>query len=269
MARRLGIPATRCGPRHDAAGLAAWSAGEASQRTFADRDSRKNRTMEPSPCMQIFGSSGRMPKQVANVLMAVIVLFAVTSGRDALAAPDPEAARSFIVRLSEQTFEVLRQPGRTRDMVQTAFRELLRSSFDTYTIARFVLGRYWNSATPAQQREYLRLLEDMVVLTYARRFDQYHYSGETLQVGTVHPEGNNDVTVDSQVTLQQRPPLKVSWRLRERNGQFRIIDIAVEGISLMVTQRSEFSSLIERNGGRIEALLDALRARIAAAEQGS
>ena len=56
--------------------------------------------------------------------------------------------------------------------------------------------------------------------------------------------------------------LKVDWRVRIKDGKYKIVDIMVEGISMIMTQKSEFSSFIKRNGGKIDALLDELRKRI-------
>lgn len=204
-----------------------------------------------------------MPRHAARVFAAVILLFAPAGGRAAAAAPDLEAASAFIADLGERTFKVLRQPGRDRQAVETAFRTLLQENLDTDTIGRFVLGRSWNSATPEQRQEYLRLLEEFAAQTYGRRFGQYMYSGQVFLVEESRLEGGGDVIVESQVMPRQRPAIDVSWRLRERGGQFRIIDIVVDGISLMVTQRNAVSSVMERSGGSIDAALDDLRVRTA------
>ena len=65
--------------------------------------------------------------------------------------------------------------------------------------------------------------------------------------------------VSSQVKRSQGPPVKVDWRLRNKDGVWRIIDIEVEGVSLAVTQRAEFSTLISNHSGRLEGLLEKLR----------
>ena len=134
------------------------------------------------------------------------------------------------------------------------------------TIGRFVLGRYWRTASREQQQEYLELFENMVVETYARRFTEY--SGETFRVLGSRGEGEGDTMVQSQIVRPAGPPIQVAWRVRERNGQFRIIDVSIEGVSMAVTQRNEFGAVIQRNGGRIEPLLETLRGRITAARQG-
>ena len=76
---------------------------------------------------------------------------------------------------------------------------------------------------------------------------------------------------DTQVLVQtalQRPnadkPLLVDWRVRETEGQLRVIDIMVEGLSMAQSQRQEFSSVMRENGGSIDALMNTLEGRLAA-----
>jgi phospholipid transport system substrate-binding protein len=186
----------------------------------------------------------------------------------AIAAPaqaaDQRAAETFIRDLGDRAVEIFRQPDLTPEAAVPQFRQLFSASFDVPTVGRFVLGRYWNVATPAQQQEYLALFEDLVVETYARRFSGY--SGESFEVLGSRPEGDNDVMVHTRIVRPEGPPVAVSWRTRERGGRPKIIDVVVEGISMLVTQRNEFAAVIQRNGGRIDALLDALRMRIATAQ---
>ncbi|MGI9503029.1 MAG: MlaC/ttg2D family ABC transporter substrate-binding protein, partial [Geminicoccaceae bacterium] len=74
--------------------------------------------------------------------------------------------------------------------------------------------------------------------------------------------GKRDVIVRSRVTPPSGPPLNVDWRLRHRDGRPVIIDLVVEGVSLLITQRSEFGSVLERVG--VDGLIRELRDRVAA-----
>jgi phospholipid transport system substrate-binding protein len=138
------------------------------------------------------------------------------------------------------------------------FRRLFAEGFDIPLIARFVLGRYWRQATDAERAEYLKLFDELVVLTYARRFNEFNAA--RLRVLSVsRPNEDNDVIVAVEGALQGKPPVRMDVRVRQGAAQFKIIDLSIEGISMAVTQRDEFSSVIQRGGGRIEALLASLR----------
>jgi phospholipid transport system substrate-binding protein len=104
----------------------------------------------------------------------------------------------------------------------------------------------------------------MIVETYARRFSEY--SGQTFGITGARPEGERDVKVQSEIRRPDGPPVAVTWRVRDRGGSFEIVDVEVEGVSMGVTQRNEFSAVIQRNGGSIDALLDAMRQQIQSAQ---
>ena len=97
-----------------------------------------------------------------------------------------------------------------------------------------------------------------MIATYAARLGPY--SGETLEVGTVRGAGERGVTVTSRILRPQGEPIRLDWRLRRiSTGGWQIVDIVVEGVSLALTQRSEFDSVIRRSGGTIDGLLQVLR----------
>lgn len=183
----------------------------------------------------------------------------VTFPTHALAQPAAKGAADFVQSLGDRAIAVLADPKVSDAQAVEVFRDLLNKNFDVGTIGRFVLGRYWNTATAEQRDEYISLFERMIVDVYAQRFNQY--AGETFKVTGARPEGERDTVVTSQVLRPTGPPVNVAWRVRNRDGGFKIIDVVVENVSMSVTQRSEFASVIEQNGGRFEALLDALRQR--------
>ncbi len=179
-----------------------------------------------------------------------------------------EAAAKFIQSLGERAIDVLIAPSLPRPEIFKRFNALLVEGFDVPYIGRFVMGRYWNQATPEQQQEYMRLFERMIVDVYADRFAQYSGQNlnvqENLKILGARAEGERDAIVQSQIVRPDAPPLGVEWRVRERDGKQQVIDVAVEGVSMSVTQRNEFASVIQRGGGQVEALLQALRQRVRA-----
>ncbi|MEE3625488.1 ABC transporter substrate-binding protein [Nitrospirillum sp. BR 11752] len=184
----------------------------------------------------------------------------------ALAAADAGAAVKFVQGLGDRAIGVLSKPGASKAEIQSTFTQLLEQNFDLQTIGRFVLGRYWNIANDAQRQEYMKLFQTMIVSVYAERFSQY--AGETFKVGNAQPDGEKDAIVNSQVIRSNGPAVNVDWRLRSKDGSFRIIDVVVENVSMSLTQRSEFASVIESHGGDFNALLEALRDRIQKANAG-
>ena len=144
-------------------------------------------------------------------------------------------------------------------------RKLLQQGFDVAFMGRFVMGRHWRRVGPEQRDDYQRVFGEFLVKTYASRLGGY--AGETFGVSGVQPAGKKDSLVHTVINRPSSPPLKASWRVREINGQPRIIDVMVEGISMVVTQRFEFASVIQRNG--VDGLIEALGARSARASASS
>lgn len=175
--------------------------------------------------------------------------------------PQAAAAAKFVDNLGSKAIETITSGPSAKDAVTERFRELLNQGFDVPFIGQFVLGRYWNLASPEQQKEYLRLFEQMIITTYTDRFRQY--SGEQFQVHGGRPDGDTDYFVQSQIMRPSGPPVNVEWRVRKADKGYKIIDVVVEGVSMSVTQRSEFASVIQSQGG-IEGLLKAMRQRVGA-----
>ncbi len=141
------------------------------------------------------------------------------------------------------------------------FRRLFVSSFDIPEIGRFVLARYWRTATPDQQQDFLKLFEDINVLTWAQRFKDYH--GETVETLGTTKDGDRGWIVDSRIMRVQAPPIPVQWRIRQaEDGSFRIVDIIVEGVSMAITYRSDYTAAIQSNGGRVDSLLAVMRGKL-------
>lgn len=167
------------------------------------------------------------------------------------------AAQKFVDDMGKEAISFLSDGGLTQKQKEEKFRRLLRNSFDLKTIGRFALGRNWKAATEVQKREYQKLFEDMVVEVYAARFNDYQ--GQKFDVSSFRDNGKKDVLVTSYIVPDTGSKVQVDWRVRNKNGQYKIIDVIIEGVSMSLTQRSDFSSVIQRGGGGIEVLLAHLR----------
>src|SRR6516162_6976468 len=177
-------------------------------------------------------------------------------------APTPTAiaadANVFMNEMWNRAVEVLSKKVPATERL-TRFRQLFQADFDGPGIARFVLGRYWRSASEQEQQEFLKLFEDYVVFVYGTRLSSFN--GKTFRVKGSRPEGNGVVVATDILNPGGEPPIKVDWRLISDNGAFKINDVIIEGISMLVTQRSKFASIIQRHGGQVGGLLALMRER--------
>jgi phospholipid transport system substrate-binding protein len=188
-------------------------------------------------------------------------LFALFLTAGTLAAPPRAAAQAepvaFINQLGVQAIQVLGpsvpQPARVQ-----RFRDLFSTDFDLPEIGRFVLGRYWRVATPEQQQQFLGLLREYLAQAYAGRLAEY--AGEHFQALAARQDGE-DTIVDSAITRTDGGKIRVEWHL-VNDGGWKITDAYVAGVSMAVTERDEFASVIQQGGGQIQYLLDRLRQKV-------
>lgn len=139
------------------------------------------------------------------------------------------------------------------------FGTWLNDVFDLETLASLALGPYKQSATPEQLEAYRHAFADYIVVTYEARFDAF--SGYTFEVGQARPSNNNDVVVRTSVIDPAGQPVLVDFRVRDGGDKLQVIDVAVEGLSMLKTQRDEFSAVIQRQG--IDGLVASLNQRVA------
>ncbi len=185
--------------------------------------------------------------------LAVILL--ITLSPLPVAAGTLDDAITFVQNLGDNAIEVLEAPDTTPEQRRVEFRVLLDRGFAVETIGRFALGRYWRAATPEQQQEYLRLFRLFILNTYASRLDDY--SGHSFNVVKAHSIDDKDTLVNTEISQTNAEPLRVDYRVRAKQGDYKIVDVLVEGISLIRTRRSEFASIINREG--FDGLLELMR----------
>ena len=194
-----------------------------------------------------------------TVLAGLIMIVGAFGAPAILAAADPAAV---INNLGNRALEVLGKNATPAQRV-ARFHDLFREDFDVPGIARFVLGRYWKTATQEEQQEFVKLFEDYIALVYSNQLAAY--SGETLKVTGSRTNAEEAIVASEIIRPAGTPPVKVEWHLTDRNGTYKISDVTVDGISMAVTQRSEFASVIQRSGGQVAGLIAQLREKTAAA----
>jgi phospholipid transport system substrate-binding protein len=204
------------------------------------------------------GSSQGLQRMNRRAVLAA-ALAGVAAGMPAPLYAQDAAAADFIQGMAERAIGVLERGGAGTAGGKAEFRRILSEGFDIRTIGRFVLGRYWNEASESQRQEYLSLFQTMIVETYSRRFEGY--SGETLVVKSTRAVGDRgDTMVQTEINQISGPPVGVDWRVRRSDRGYRVVDVIVANVSMSVTQRDEFASVIQQSGS-IDGLLAVMRQR--------
>ncbi len=170
------------------------------------------------------------------------------------------SADAFVREVGTETLQALGDRSIDQAKREAVMRKLLVEHLDMEAVGRFCLGRFSRSMNEAQQKEYLALFQDYLVKVYSALLAQYN--GETLNVQDGAREIEGAQLVTSQILRQNGPPIRVEWKLVDKSGQPKLTDVVVEGVSMAFTQRQQFESVIQNNGGRVQALLDAMKKQI-------
>jgi phospholipid transport system substrate-binding protein len=195
---------------------------------------------------------------LAALLPTVWVSGPASVKAQAVVAAPAKANETFVKNLSDKAFGVLRDKSLKSADQQTQFRNLLREGFALDVIGNAVLGRHRTTATPAQLLAFKAAFPDYVIRIYASRLTDY--SDTVLSVTGSSPVGTRgDVSVKTSVAGKSvSQPVKADWRVREIVGQGpKIIDLSLEGVSMVATQRDEFDARIQAKG--LDALINDIK----------
>ena len=191
---------------------------------------------------------------VALGLMLVLIA-AAQAGDRSEAEPD-----EFLQSFGDRAIAVLADSGASDTERRQKLEVLLRDGFSLERISKLALGRHWRSATDEERRAFAALFEDYIIDTYDRRLSAY--SDQQIVVTGWEAAGKRGAMVASRIEGGSGAPVDIGWRVEPSDDGWRIVDVVVEGVSMLITQRNEFSTIIERNGGQVAALIDHLRSAV-------
>lgn len=197
-----------------------------------------------------------------SVIAPALLSLAVWLVAATAVALDTKQAANFLQDLQEEAASQLGDTSVTETAKEQRFRKLFNENFDVPAIGRFVVARYWRAASEADRAAFLEVFEDAMVQRFLPLLAEN--SSERFQIGNVIPDSNaeNMAMIDSRIDRTEGEPYRVAWRVREQDGQFKILDIVAEGVSMAITLRSEYGSVLKSNGGQLPPLTEALREKV-------
>lgn len=188
---------------------------------------------------------------------AVLTLGILLAGTQVAAEPtadELQAAATFIRQLADDTITSLEKTDDGHIIDPERIEGLLDRGFEVELISRYVIGRHWKKASKDQRVEYGSLFRDFVLDVIMQRLELF--TSEELEITGQSTAGKRDIFVNSQV-IREQGNIDVDWRVRKIGEDFRIIDLKVAGVSMVITYREDFGSVIQSKG--IEGLIDSLR----------
>jgi phospholipid transport system substrate-binding protein len=178
--------------------------------------------------------------------------------RPALASPAGERAVAFIKETGAKLVAAIDAAGPIEQRRQV-FGSIIDANIDVDGVARFCLGRFWRTATPAQQQQYLKLFRDWLVTNISIKLGEYR--GVRFTVGTTQDRDTGEV-VATIVARPNNPPTNIQWLVANATTSPKIIDVIAEGTSLRITQRDDYAAFLSQHGNNLDALFGAMRQQI-------
>tara|TARA_B100000686_G_scaffold124792_1_gene132274 strand:+ start:5164 stop:5763 length:600 start_codon:yes stop_codon:yes gene_type:complete len=189
------------------------------------------------------------------LVVFLMALFITTPKNFTIATNDPG---EYVMSITKDAISKLTDSAVDQAKKESQFGELFDKNFDVPSISRFVLGKYWKQATLDQKKNFIKAFRNYVVKTYSSRFNEY--AGEQLKLLNFENQSNPKIfLVHTILEIKNSPVIKVDWKIGKKKDRYVILDIIIEGISLAVTQRSEFVSVIDQNQGDIDKLISLLK----------
>ena len=193
------------------------------------------------------------------LLLAAAFLFGFTF--NANAEVSTERAEDFIKSTTTKGVEDIINANISDVEKDKRFFELLDGALDMEFIGQFVLGRNWRTATQIQRDDFIKVYRDLNIKTWSKRFNEFKGKNFVFK-GSTPSSSKGQVFVNTEGPMDQGAPAKVLWRVREKNGDCKIVDIIIEGVSLAQASRSEYTSFIKNNPGGLDALIKDLNDKL-------
>lgn len=204
-------------------------------------------------------------KQLLLLLLTIFSLpaLAQTSSQQSLDdTKDKEELvyEQFTTNLANQAISIVMSSD-TNETQITKFRELFLENCQLRYIGRFVLGQYWKKLDNSNQEEFLEAFTNSVIMGWAVKFNSF--KGGTLEINSVNKSENpnsSDYFINSTMTFTDgMKPAEVIWRERkDKSGNIKVVDIIIEGVSMAMTYRNEYRSVLQRNNGNVRDLISSL-----------
>lgn len=200
-----------------------------------------------------------MNERARRTFAGLVASFALAAGLSAHATADSDPAtapaRNVVRETVDQVLAILANKDWTVDRRVEAIEQIAYDRFDFDTISRLVLARNYRRFSPEQRREFVAEFKSHLSRSYGNRVDRYEQEKVDIIDARVEPRG--DVTVLTRIVGGQADGIEMNYRLREREGRWMVIDVVIEGVSLVSSFRSQFKEVVNQGGP--ELLLERLK----------
>lgn len=177
-----------------------------------------------------------------------VVGLALLAGGNVLAAVSPQelvqrTAEEMLTKLRVEKQVIEQHPERIYELVN----QIVLPHFDFERMSSWVLGKHWRTATPAQKERFMTEFRTLLVRTYAKSLSEY--TDSKISYLPMRPSPQEDqVKVRTEVDQPGGFPIPIDYELRRQGDTWKVIDVTIDGVSLVTNYRSTFATQIRQDG---------------------
>ncbi len=191
-------------------------------------------------------------------ILAVLAGLCFCAPASGLAGP-PSDPTAIVTALVAGVGRMMSDPSLTAGDREREFARILNEDCDLTRVAHYVLGSYFASANDADRQQFDGLFQRWVTRMFAGKIGRFNAASMTVK-GVEQGAGSAIVTTE---IANGNHPIRIDWRVSGDSTRYRIVDVAMEGISMALVEREEIGDVIRRNGGTVAGLNRALEERLA------
>lgn len=196
-----------------------------------------------------------LPAGLLALLAAVaFVLAPATSRAQPAPGKDGRTPVAVVEQTAEKALDIVRDTSTTAARKKDLLQKLFTQATDVYTVSRLVLARNWKQLSEDDQDEFQEVFCRHLSITYGRNLDNYpnldDFSEVAVEITGEREEARGDHTVMSRITRPNAEPILVDYRLRNVHGDWKIIDVVIEGVSMISNFRSQFQDVVSKHGAK-------------------
>lgn len=171
-----------------------------------------------------------------------------------------EKVRDFVNNIGNKTLNIIQNTNSAPKEKEEVLRQLFVNTVDIKWIGDFVLGRYLTKFTPDQLTEYHATYKQYLINSYVPKFKQY--TQESFKITNISKRSNNEYKVDTLIARPNNQFIAVSYMIRTDSNHIKVFDIIAEGVSLILTTRADFNSIIANNNSQIGPFIKQLKSKV-------
>ena len=198
-------------------------------------------------------------RTIAGCIFLLLILSAPIARADSSQTASPLTAEEVIRGATDEVLlrlETERELSDDPDLLYAMVEEVVLPHFDFERISKRVLGKYWRRASEDQRRHFVAEFQTLLIRTYAVALTSYDH--EEILYTEPQARSDTEMSIGIEVVGKSGPKIPITYAMHLTDGHWRVYDVVVDGVSLSLTYRNDFRSVVRQEG--VDALISRMMA---------